>query len=291
MGLRQLVPTSLQPTVRRVYRHLGSATSPLRMDPDFIVIGGQRCGTTTIFKTLAEHPQVWRPPVDKGTEYFSLHYDRGPSWYRAHFPTRAMAFLRSRGFGAPVAFEATTYYMFHPLALERIAQDLPDIKLVAILRDPVERAFSAHKHEVARGFDTEADFLRALELEDQRLDGEVERILRDPTYESFAHCHYAYRRRGEFAEQLERAYKLFSEQQIHVMESERFFASPHQELEKLFAFLELDPWTPLNVKQYNARPGSSMTESARAFLAEEYRDQDERLAELIGRRPQWAGHH
>ena len=80
-----------------------------------------------------------------------------------------------------MAFEACTYYLFHPFAMERIAADFPDIKLVAMLRDPVERAYSAYKHELARGFETEADFDRALELEDERLDGEIERMRPTPT--------------------------------------------------------------------------------------------------------------
>ena len=125
-----------------------------------------------------------------------------------------------------MAFEACTYYLFHPFAIERIAADFPDIKLVAMLRDPVERAYSAYKHEFARGFETEADFGRALDLEDERLEGEIERMRLDPDYESHAHRHHAYTRRGQYAEQLERVLEHFRREQVHVMESERFFGDP-----------------------------------------------------------------
>ena len=177
--------------------------------------------------------------------------------------------------------------MFHPFALERIARDLPDVKLVAMLRDPVERAFSAYKHEFARGFETETTFDRALELEDQRLEGEYERMRDDLTYESFSHRHHAYRRRGNYAEQLERAYALFPREQIHVLESEAFFADPERVYDDLLRFLDVAPFRPQRFDQHNARPGSGMSEQARATLADYYAPCDARLAELLGRPPHW----
>ena len=97
--------------------------------------------------------------------------------------------------------------MFHPLAGERIRRDLPGVKLLVLVRDPVERAYSAHAHELARGYETEP-FERALELEDQRLAGEAERIVAQPGYLSHSHQHHAYLARGRYADQLERLDKL-----------------------------------------------------------------------------------
>jgi hypothetical protein len=284
MSIRARVPSSLQPAARNVLLGLGTVTRRWRAEPSFIVIGGQRCGTTTVFKALAEHPQVLRPPVDKGTDYFSLYYSRGEQWYRGRMPM--VASPTQRGVRS-VAFEACTYYMFHPVAIERIARDLPDVKLVAMLRDPVERAYSAYKHELARGFEVERDFMRALELEDERLAGEEDRIRADVDYESFAHRHHAYRRRGQFAEQLRRVYDNFPAEQVHVIESESFFADPYAVYRDLVAFLQIDEWVPGLIDQHNARPGSAMPEQARAFLTEHYREHDAALADLLGRRPAW----
>jgi hypothetical protein len=256
------------------------------MEPSFLVIGGQRCGTTTIFKSLSDHPQVMRPPVEKGTDYFTLHYTRGRAWYRGHFPVAGSA-RRRAGSSAPVAFEACTYYLFHPFAIERIAADFPDIKLVAMLRDPVERAYSAYKHEFARGFETEADFGRALDLEDERLQDEIERMRLDPDYESHAHRHQAYTRRGQYAEQLERVLQHFPAKQLHVMESERFFAEPENEFASLLQFLELDPWSPEVFDQHNARPSAPMPEPVRDRLRAHYESHDAQLALLLGRQPGW----
>src|SRR5207244_6944401 len=104
--------------------------------------------------------------------------------------------------------------MFHPLAAKRISRDLPGVKLLVLVRDPVERAYSAYAHELARGYETEP-FERALELEDQRLAGEEERIISQPGYVSLSHQHQAYLARGRYAAQLERLEKLFGSDRLH----------------------------------------------------------------------------
>ena len=257
------------------------------MSPSFMVIGGQRCGTTTIFKSLADHPQVVRPPVEKGTDYYTLNHDRGIDWYRGHFPLTRMAGLMTRGEGDPVAFEACTYYLFHPLAIPRLAADFPEMRLVVMLRDPVPRAWSAYKHEFARGFETEPDFARALDLEAERLDGEVDRIVGRPGYASFSHRHHAYLSRGQYAEQLERVFAHFPREQVHVMDSEAFFSDPQDEFAQLLDFLGLRQWQPARFDQHNARPSAPMPDSARQRLEEHYAPYDERLTALLGRTPAW----
>ncbi|WP_207024939.1 sulfotransferase [Phycicoccus sp. DTK01] len=287
MSLRERVPTPLHGLARTSYARFGQATPGLRMLPSFVVIGGQRCGTTTIFKHLTEHPQVFRPGVEKGVDYFSLHYDRDLDWYRGHFPVERLARLRTQGHGAPQAFEACTYYMFHPFAIERLVRDLPDVKLVAMLRDPAERAFSAYKHELARGFETETSFERALDLEDERLEGELERMAADVTYESHAHRHQAYRRRSQYAEQLERVLEHVPADRLHVLDSESFFAAPADEYRRVTDFLGLDAWQPPRFEQHNARPSKPMPEHVRARLDAHFVPHDEALERLLGRTPGW----
>ncbi len=95
------------------------------------------------------HPQVVRPAFHKGINFFDLNYYRGLTWYRGHFPVARVAQATTARHGGPMTFEASGYYMYHPFAMERMARDLPGVKLVVMLRDPVERAFSAYKHESA----------------------------------------------------------------------------------------------------------------------------------------------
>jgi hypothetical protein len=163
------------PAVKRAVQAVtvtaGRLTAPWRMTPDFLVIGGQRCGTTSMYRTLSQHPAVLKAVRHKGVHYFDTDYDKGMAWYRAHFPLQRTAAQVERRLGVrPQTFESAPYYMFHPLAAERIERDLPGVKVIVLLRDPVERAYSAHAHELARGYETE-DFETALALEDSRLEG------------------------------------------------------------------------------------------------------------------------
>ena len=101
-----------------------------RWQPDFICIGGIRCGTTWIQSVLAKHPDV-SVPAEKETEYFSRYYSNGAAWYRARFPTRTTA-----------VGEVSPQYMHSAVALRRIVRDCPGARFLISLRDPVERAHS-----------------------------------------------------------------------------------------------------------------------------------------------------
>ncbi len=218
--------------VQAVTVGVGRVTSGARMTPDFLIIGGQRCGTTSMYRTLAQHPNVLKAVKHKGVHYFDTDYGRGMAWYRAHFPLERTAAAVERRTGVPsLTFESSPYYMFHPLAAERIAADLPGVKVIVLLRDPVERAYSAHAHELARGFETE-DFETALALEDERLAGEAEKMAADPTYLSHSHQHHGYLQRGRYVDHLERLEAVFGRERMHVVDSHAFFTDPEPVLRR-----------------------------------------------------------
>ncbi len=283
--LRKLAPGRVRTLGRRASIQAGRMTSSLRADPDFVLAGAQRSGTTSLFRALMAHPQVVRPSFHKGVNYFDVNYPQGMAWYRGHFPLRAVARFRTRAAGAPAVFEASGYYLFHPLALERLAHDLPRTKVLIMLRDPVERAFSAYKHELARGFETET-FERAIELEPERLAGEEDRMRSDPTYQSFAHRHQGYLHRSLYADQIERVLQVLPREQLHLIESERFFSKPEQSFRGVTRFLGISETMPQHFDQYNARPGA-MDPATRAQLEDYFRPHDERLVPLLGREPAW----
>jgi sulfotransferase family protein len=291
-SLRKAVPLPLQRLGRRAYVRAGALTASLRVEPDFVMVGASRCGTTSLFRSLMDHPSVVRPSFHKGVNYFDLNHYRGPAWYLGHFPTRAAAQLKVGRGVAPVTFEASGYYIFHPLAIERMAAELPRTRLVVMLRDPVERAYSAYQHEFSRGFETEP-FERALDLEEERLAGEVERIRHDPTYESTAHRHHAYLRRGEYAGQLATVFAHFPRGQVHVMDSEAFFARPEDEFAALADFLGLPSSDRITFKRYNAEPRKGMSVRLQDRLERHYAPHNEQLIDLLGRTPAWLSrtHH
>lgn len=286
-SVRKAAPETVKRAGRYAFVTAGTATAALRMQPDFILIGAQRCGTTSLFRSLIAHPQVVRPTLHrKGINYFDLNYYRGVRWYRGHFPIAGIARRRSGTDGRPVPLEASGYYLYHPLALERMASEMPSVRLVVMLRDPVERAFSAYKHEFARGYES-ASFEDALRMEDQRLTGEVDRMRADMRYESLAHRHQSYRHRGHYAEQLERVFRFFPRHQVHIMDSEAFFAQPVSEYSSLLAFLGLRAFEPARFDQHNGRPSVPMDPAIQGQLEDYYRPYDERLVSLLGRTPHW----
>jgi hypothetical protein len=276
---------------RRVARWgLLTAGRPLhgaRLLPGLIIAGAERCGTTSMFGVLKQHPAVFNGTLPrKEVHYFDNKYGRGLSWYQCHFPLTVRARLAARGAGDPVAFEATANYMFHPLAPERIHRDLPGVRLIVMVRDPVERAYSAHAHQVGFGYETEP-FERALELEDSRLAGEVERIVAEPGYDSFSFDHHTYRARGHYADQLDRLEAIFGRDRILVIDSGDFFASPGPCYDQVLGFLGLPDRGRPAFTPRNARPRSPMPSSLRAALEEHFRPHDERLTAWLGREPSW----
>lgn len=284
---RRSAPPLVKRTGRKVTRTAGRLTSSARMLPDFLIVGAQRGGTTSLYRSIAAHPAVTPPLFHKGVHYFDVDYGRGPSWYQGHFPVRTLARRRVSAVSPrPITGESSGYYMHHPLAPHRIAADLPDVKLLVMLRDPLERAYSAYRHEYARGFESEP-FERALELEPERLAGEVERMRGDPSYVSFSHRHHSYLDRGRYAEQLSTLVELFGWRRILVLDSEDFFVEPERTYGRVLDFLGLPSWQPASFERHNARPRLPMPESLRRRLDEHFVPYDEALTALLGEPPSW----
>jgi hypothetical protein len=279
--LRSGAPAAVKAVGRRATRATGRLTADLRLAPVFLIVGAQRAGTTSLFRALAAHPRVTPPLFHKGVHYFDINYERGASWYAGHFPLRRPS--RDR---PPLTGEASPYYMHHPHAPERIFRDLPGVRLLVLLRDPVERAYSAHRHELARGFET-VDFEAALDLEPERLRGEEQRLREDQSYRSLSHQHHAYAGRGYYAEQLTRLFAIFGRDQVLVLDSDAFFTTPEDEYARVLSFLGMPAWHPSTFERANARPRSPMRRSTRQRLEEHFAPHDEALSRLLGEVPRW----
>jgi hypothetical protein len=265
-----------------------AATSGLRMLPDFIVIGTQRGGTTSLYRYLAAHPGVAPTLVSKGVHYFDVGYERSEAWYRGHFPPRAYRSWRRHVAGQPlITGEASPYYLFHPAVPERVAAMLPDVKLIAMLRDPVKRAFSHYHHEFEGGFETLTSFEEAIDAEAGRLEGEAERLVADPGYESFEHQHHSYLARGRYAEQLEAWFTHFPRERFLIFTSEEFYRDTASIYEAVQDFLGIPRHPLVEFKTYNAHSYAPMDAATSARLRTYFREPDRALADLIGRDPGW----
>lgn len=287
-----LVPQPVKQVVHATSRACGRLTAGRRLLPSFLICGGQRCGTTSLYRALAAHPAILKPVLHKGVHYFDTGYHHGPRWYRAHFPLHRTAHRLAARIGAiPMAFESSPYYLYHPHAIARIARDLPWVRVVVLVRDPVARAHSQHAHELARGFEHELSFERALALEPARLGGESERMLADPGYRSFAHQHHAYRARGEYARYLERMAAHLPRERILVLESAELFSAPERLYDRLLDFLGLPRFGYPAFARHNARTRPPLDERVGRELSAHYAAHDAALVPWLGHSPSWRQPH
>ncbi|HVS85448.1 MAG TPA: sulfotransferase domain-containing protein [Gaiellaceae bacterium] len=259
---------------------LRRATARARSLPDFLVIGAQRAGTSSLYNALVRHPLVVRAAV-KEVQYFSLFSEKGDGWYRAHFPLRARLRAGQR------TGEATPYYLFHPRAAERAAAVVPEARLVVLLRDPVERAISQYHFQRRLGFEPLETFEAALDAEEERLAPELPRVLDEPGFAGFAHQHFSYVSRGEYAEQLERWFAVFPRERFLILESGELWSDPAGSYAKTLAFLGLPPHE-LGYPHRNAGDYPEIDPAIRARLRDRFAPSNERLFDLLGRRFDWS---
>lgn len=256
------------------------ATTPLRVLPDFLVIGVMKGGTTSFFQYLARHPEI-NPPFRKEIKYFDLHYSQGLNWYRAHFP------LRFKMGNDRITGEATPYYIFHPLAARRVAVTLPQAKLIALLRNPVDRAYSHYNHMVRVGREP-LSFEEALKQEDERLLQEAEKIRSDLGHSTFKHLHYSYKARGRYVEQLKQWLPLFSTDQMQFLSSEELYSSPATVYRKATDFLDVSSWLPPQFEVFKQGTyRQEMPERLRRQLVEYFEPYNRQLYDLLGRDFGW----
>jgi hypothetical protein len=274
-------------------RRWGMATADLRPPPDFLIVGTKRGGTTSLHDYLLRHPAVlplWpRPERVKGTYFLAEGWSsQGRRWYLSHFPTRLTRALASRRVGERVAAgESTPYDLFHPLAPARARELAPDARIVVLLRDPVERAFSHYKERRRHDHDL-LPFGEAVAAESARTAGEEERILADPAYVSFAHRHWTYVAQSRYSAGLRRWLEVYPAEQVLVLRSEDLFAKPHDVYAEVLAHLGLSDRPLEGAEQLNAEPSRDMDDDVRRLLEGELRDDVVALEALLGRNMGWS---
>lgn len=277
----------------------GAATATWRRPPDFLIIGGRRCGSTSLYYGLLQHPAVlplvlsagWLPLQQhrKGTRWLDRPRPGG-RWYRGHFPTDLTRRRTARNAGAAVAGEATPWYLAAPGAAERAAAEAPDARLIAVLRDPVERTFSQFLEQRRRGHEPLDDFAAALDREEHRRRYGLGPDEGGPRSADFCEEHLTYRRQSEYADCLQPWIDRFGRNRLLVLEAEDLFADSTAALARVAAFLGL-PEHDFVPEHRNSARGPSTAPAAPAEVAqrlrEHFRPHNLRLQEQLGRGFSW----
>jgi len=217
------------------------------MKPNFLVIGAAKAGTTLLYYTLKQHPQIYMVSV-KEPNFFALQ-EKDLNSIKGIANSRYLAQCITTKEQYEKQFEAVTdevaigevspIYLYNPKAPTRIKNYIPEIKLVAILRNPVERAYANFLHHIREGLETVEDFSEALDQEEYRI--------KNNWWWGF---HYV--KAGFYSEQLIRYYNQFSPHQIKVYLYEDLKENPQQLFQDLFNFLGVDSkFQPDLSEQYN----------------------------------------
>ncbi|WP_216828243.1 sulfotransferase domain-containing protein [Alkalihalobacterium elongatum] len=235
--------------------------------PDFLIIGAQKSGTTSLFRYIIQHPNVI-PAVKKEIHFFNNpdHFNKGIDWYKAQFPQLDKNEISITG-------EATPNYLEHSHIPKKVFKLMPNVKLIVILRNPVDRVYSNYHYRIKRG-------LENLSFE-QVISNEEKLIKKGKTTQA----RYLYR--GFYAEHLKEWMRYFPKEQFLILQSEEFFKDPSKNINQLISFLELPSSNIETSRKYNVGKYSPMYEETRNRLNEFYKPHNDRLCNLLGRNFGW----
>ncbi len=248
--------------VASVYRRL---TSRWRRMPDFIIIGAQKAGTSSLYFYLSQHPSI-RVSAIKEIHYYNYYTLRGKGlgWYKSFFPLSLFSRHQLTG-------EASPYYLFDETVPPRIKKDLRDVKLIALLRDPIDRAYSAYSMNKRR--------------EDRRDFPTFEEAIANDDMSSEQSSLYLYR--GRYADHIKHWLRHFNRDQFLFIKSEEFFQDPKQSLDEVYEFLGVEKIYPHNTQAQEVGRYTNLSADTRKRVAAYFKQPNDDLVAILGNRYRW----
>lgn len=258
-------------------RHVYGWSSPFRVLPNLVVIGVVRSGTTSLYHYLGQHPCIIKSAYDE-LGYFDSNYELGLNWYRSLFPSKFQKRKIEKANGVFWSYDVTPFYIYNEKVPKRIHEILPNIKLIVILRNPVDRAYSNYflGNQEKKFEDVIIDEKKIIEGID---------LTNEEEYYKFVHTSML--ARGFYAEQLERWYKVFSKEQILIIKSEEFATETNKIMNEVFQFLELEKCNIQDVSKKNKIHYQPMKKETKKDLIEYFRPYNKKLYSLVGRDFDW----
>lgn len=248
--------------------------------PDYLIIGATKGGTGSLYRYLNQHPQI-KPALTKEVRFFDKYYDRGINWYRVFFPFKD---LLKRKY---ITGEATPRYLDHPHAPKRVKAIIPNTKLIVLLRNPIDRAYSMYNMRLSRGRENHS-FQDVIKLEKERTNGEFKKMELDEKYYSSTYFQHSYLDKGIYVDKLQRWMNVFPKEQFLIINSEEFFKNTSETYNKVLKFLglyslELESY-PIQGRVSKLKP---IDPTLRKQLVEFFKPHNERLYKFLGRNFGW----
>ena len=254
----------------------------MRSLPEFLIIGAQKCGTTSLYSNLCEHPKIG-PAFEKEVRYFNNHYEKGLNWYKAHFPlvvTKKMVGWKD-GIDL-VSGEGEPSYLPNPVVPQRVFDLIPNVKLIVMLRNPVDRAYSHFQHRSRRGREHNS-FEQVVAADKEQLRSGWNNL---PTADNkrLGNLHYSYLPRGIYVDQIRSWMKIFPKNQFLIIRAEDFFSNSQVIYDEVLDFLGLPGYRlgqseRQNVGTYTDR----MSDELRQDLANYFQPHNTRLYDYLAR--------
>ena len=263
-------------------RNIYALTGPIRSLPDFIIIGTARSGTTSLYYDICQHPCVLPAAYDE-LGYFDSNYHLGQNWYRSLFPTLFSKWLVKQKKQFAITGEDTPFYIWDPIVAKRILKILPKIKLIVLLRNPVDRAYSNYHLGVRSGTEN-LSFEDAIKLEIKRLE-EINEESKS-SIEKYA-IRRSYLAKGFYADQLKIWLEIFNLNQLLIISTEDLKSNPQKVINKIYNFLEIPDNHKLIPEKQKKAVYPEMKKETREFLIDFYKKNNTELFSLIGQKFDW----
>ena len=280
---------SMNSIIRKLYwnifkRHIYGITSPLRVLPDFIIIGAMKSGTTSLNYNIAEHPCVLPAAYDE-IGFFDVNFELGFNWYRSLFPTtfQKKSIVSKHGYFA--TGEDTPFYFWREDAAIRIKQFLPKTKLLLLLRNPIDRAYSNYMDGFLRNTNIPS-FEETIEKEIEIISNEKDYQLSQTNFKRYSR-NPSHISKGFYAEQLEIWFKHFTKEQFCIMSTEELSKNPVKTMNIIFDFLDLPLYQIKKPQKRKYKKYVPMKENTRNRLIDFYNSYNKKLYDLIEKNFDW----
>jgi hypothetical protein len=258
---------------------------PLHLLPDFYILGGQKCGTTSMFVYLSKHPGILSPS-SKDIRFFDKYFSKGVNWYKINFPLKLTKFFTRKKHSKILTGEGTERYLDHPFAPQRIKEITPDAKFIILLRNPVDRAHS-HYTMIQRRNSEPSSFEKAIEDEEQRITEPFNKMLNDSNYYSDIYFRHAYLHRGLYVDKIKRWMEVFPKEQFLIIQSEEFFKNPSKTYNDVLEFLGLPSHDLKTYEPIRKQKKSILKKQTQQKLQNYFKPHNEKLYNFLGKKFDW----
>jgi hypothetical protein len=267
-----------------IKRHFYYLTSSFRTLPNFFVIGGVRCGTTSLYHYLGQHNCIKQAMYDE-LGYFDDNFHLGLNWYRSLFPTKFIQKKIESKYKKFLTYDVTPFYIYNPLVVDRIFKFSPNAKIIAVLRNPIDRAYSNFNNRIQDEGDTETTFEEIVYSEIEKIKNnknnkENNVFLVNEFYELLL-------ARGFYAKQLEFWFKKFPRKNMLLISSEELAVNTDKTISEIFEFLEVPDQKINDLTKQNKIKYPKMKDSTREILINFFKPHNEKLFEILGSKFDW----